>query len=506
MTTANKIDSNSTGLSIAYETQVIGVLPGTPIWYPLEPNTYSDFGPTIKTTPRNPITVTRQQKKGTTTDLDAAAGWNQDVTQNNMTRHLQSFFFAALREKPTTQPMNSAAIVLTAVDSILGYEAAAGLGIFVANDLLLASGFGVTANNGLKVVSTASGTAVVTVPASAVEASPPAASGLKKVGVQFPSGDISFALNGNLSRIVSASNALAQLELIPGEWVYVGSDTTTHVSATQFGFARVSVVTAGYLELDKTDWTPAVDAGTGKTIQIYNGDLLRTEEDPANQKRFTGTLERSLSNAGTGAQAQYVIGAVANTMALNMPGQNKVTVDLSYMGIDGPYRDGATGIMPGTRLPLVSTDAYNTSSDFSRIKMSIVDPTTSKVSPLFAYVTDLTLNISNNVTSNKALGILGAFDMSAGIFAFTGKATAYFGDVDSLLAVRNNTSVTLDIVLVKNNSGMLFDVPLVTLGGALLAVEADKAITVPLDITGAESVFNHTTVYQNFLYLPSAAG
>lgn len=499
----NKIDSNVTGLRIAYETS-IGVLPVTPVWYPLEPNSYADFGPTITTTPRNPINPSRQRKKGMVTDLDASSGFNQDLTQTNMTRHMQSFFFAEMREKATTESLNDPKVPITSVDDITGYAAASGLDAFDVDDLVLASGFGMTANNGVKLVLAATALAL-DVAGVVDEIAPPTAAKIEKVGHQFAAGDITFSVNGNLSRMNSTASALDVLGLIPGEWVFVGGDLVAETSATQKGWARASVITPAYIEFDKTDWEPAVDAAAGKTIHVYIGNLLRTEDDVALQKRFTGTMERTLGDAGAGQQAEYVSGCCANTMTVNMPQADKITIDLGYVATDASSRDGATGLMAGDRPELISTDAFNTSSDFSRIKLSVVDPTDSNVTPLFAFLLDLTLNVSNNVTPNKALGVLGAFDTSAGMFTADGTMTAYFVDTGSVLAVRNNTDVTLDVVMAKNNAAMVFDIPLISLGNGILQVEADQSITVPLDLGGSQSKFGHTMVYQNFPYVPDAA-
>ena len=59
----NKIDSNVTGLAYAEEAS-IGVLPGSPVFYSLEPNSYNPTGAEIKTVARNPINPSRQRKKG----------------------------------------------------------------------------------------------------------------------------------------------------------------------------------------------------------------------------------------------------------------------------------------------------------------------------------------------------------------------------------------------------------------------------------------------------------
>ncbi len=498
----NKIDSNAAGLRIAYEEE-IGVLPEDPIFYPLEPNSYSDFGPTITTVARAPISQTRQRKKGFVTDLDATAGFSQDLTQNNLTRHLQGFFFAAIREKATTAPMNGAAIPITSVAAGTGYNAAAGLGIFAAGNLIKASGFIGAANNGLKLLTAAAAGALM-VAGAVAEAAPPLTAKIEKVGHQFAAGDISFALNGNLQRMVSAANQIGQLGLIPGEWVFIGGDSAATLSNVK-GWARASIITAGYVEFDKTDFTAVVDAAAAKTYQVFVGSLLRTEDDPSLQVRRTGTLERTLGNAGAGIQAEYVSGACANTLAVNMPQADKITMDLGFVATDGYSRSGAQGLIEGTRPNEESTDAFNTSSDFSRIKLSVVDATQSNVIPLFAYLLDLNLNISNNVSPNKALGKLGAFDTTAGMFTADGSLTAYFVDTGSTLAVRNSTDVTLDIIIAKNNGGMVFDLPLISLGNGVVSVEVDQPITIPLDMMAAQSKFGHTMVYQNFAYVPSIA-
>ena len=92
-----------------------------------------------------------------------AGGLKQDLTQSGLTRLLQGFMFADLREKTSTIPMNGAAIALTGVTAADDtYAAASGLGGYLAGDLVLGSGFDQAGNNGLKLVaSSTAGTVVV---------------------------------------------------------------------------------------------------------------------------------------------------------------------------------------------------------------------------------------------------------------------------------------------------------------------------------------------------------
>jgi len=505
---ANKIDSNITGLRFAEELS-LKVLPGSPVWYPLEPNSYSDFGGQISTVARAPINPSRQRKKGVTTDLDASGGFNQDLTLTNMTRLMQAFMFADMREKKRTNGLNAVADTISSVTSGTKTFALSGGGVgFKLGHLVKASDFATAANNGVfTVASDALATSVVVVEAVASEASPPAAASLAIVGFQFPSADVQISMNGSLVRLVSVATNMTTLGLIPGEWIYLGGDAVGTTFATNKGFARISTIAATYLEFDKITWTGAIaEVGTGKTIRVFYGDVLRNESNPALIKRRTLQLERTLGDDGSGTQSEYLVGAVANEFTINIAQADKVTVDLSYVALDNEQRTGVQGVKAGSRPTLVDSAAFNTSSDFSRIKLSLVSATDPAPLPLFAFATEMNLSIKNGITPNKAIGVLGAFDTSAGTFEVGGSMTAYFASVQAAQAVRNNSDVTLDVVMLKKNGAILFDIPLLSLGDGRLAVEKDQPITLPLETNAAESKFGNTLLFQFFNYLPDAAG
>jgi len=505
---ADKLDSNITGLRFAEES-ALRVLPGTggvnAVWYPLEPNSYKDLGGQISTIARNPINASRQRKKGVTTDLDAGGGFVQDLTMNNTTRLLQGFFFADAREKPNTTPLNTAKVTVSSAVAVTKKYAATGMPAFKVGALVMASGFGVVGNNGIKTVSAITAADVTIVEALTDEATPPAAAKLETIGHVFGAGAVSMALNGGLARMNITGVDATTLGLIPGEWVYLGGDLTAETFPLSFGFARINVIAAGYIEFDKTDWTPVVEAGTGLSVRMFTGLIIKNEFVPSLIKRRTYQVERTLGNDANGVMSEYLVGAVPNELTLNLPMADKITADMTFVAMDNEQRNGTVGVKAGTRMTLPASNAFNTSNDFSRIKLASVSETNSKPVPLFAFATEMTITINNNVSPNKALGVLGAFDTTTGTFDVGGKITAYFNSIEAVQAVRNNGDITLDMALVKDNTGLLLDIPLLSLGDGRLAVEQDTAIMVPLENMAAESKYGHTLLFQSFPYLPTKA-
>jgi len=65
---------------------------------------------------------------------------------------------------------------------------------------------------------------------------------------------------------------------------------------------------------------------------------------------------------------------VANEFTLNIPQSDKLNADLKFIACDNTQRSGDVGdlIKVGTRVPALGEDAYNTSSNIYRIKLSVV--------------------------------------------------------------------------------------------------------------------------------------
>lgn len=591
MAALQKIDSNVTGLRYAVE-QSIGVLPTAPVWIPLEPNGYSDFGGQLTTIARNPINAGRQRKKGVVTDLDASGGFGTDVTQENMQQVLESFMFAQLRTKGEsivgnvdgiaddyhlanrqvdtatvggsggtgytvgdvltiaggTATVAATLTVLTApggvvatvevtqagqysveptlIDNVVTGGTGSGADIditmnsinsYASTDLVFAKNFSNVANNGLKTVSALNADGIsLEVSETLVDETPPFNATISKVGTQASAGDVDVDVAGTFPALTSTTLDFTSLGLIPGEWVFIGGDSVllAFTNAVNNGYKRVRSVTTNRLEFDKSSTTMVTEASTSETIQIFFGRVLKNESDPALQNRQTVQLERSLGTPDDAEpsqiQAEYLPGSVANEFALNIPTADKMTADLTFVSLNNTQIDGPTALKTGSRPTLVESDAFNTSSDFNRIKMNIHSDTNENPDALFAFITDLTLTINNNVTPNKAVGVLGAFEVTAGQFIVSGSLTAYFSNVAAVQAVRDNSDVTVDFHLTKANAGISVDIPLIALGEGRLNVEQDAPITLPLSLdaaTGAkiDTALDHTLLMVFFDYLPDAA-
>lgn len=498
-----KIDSNETSAYYAEETS-IGTLPVSPIWYPLEPNSYDDFGGELSLLARNPINASRQRKKGSITDLDAGGGFNQDFTQSNLQDLLQGLMFADFRSKGEAE--------VTAVTS--GAFVVEDATIFPTNGLIFASGFSLPENNGLFVVTGNAGSPETEVTVSGLSAeTPPAGARISLVGFTTAAGVIDVDASGSLPVLTGVPATFANM-LIPGEWIFVGGDSgAAFGTEANNGFKRVKSVSGTDVTIGLSQTNMETEANTTHSVRIFFGRVLKNELGSL-IKRRSYTIQRQLGAPDTGnlaaIQSEYIRGAFLNEFTLNIEQADKINADLSFVAIDHKQRTASDGLLGGTYKPLIEADAFNTSSDFSMLRMNVIDPANENPDPLFAYLSSLSISFNNNVTPNKAIGILGAFDVTAGVFEVSGEATAYFTTVEAVQAVRNNANVEINMAVVKENAGFVLDLPLIGLGGSRLDISENDPITIPLNMDAATAAKidpnrDYTAMWVFFDYLPDLA-
>jgi len=511
MAAVNKIDSNVVSLAYAVEDS-IGVI-GSPTWYQLNPNSYDDFGGEITTVSANPINPSRQRNKGVTTDLDASGGFNHNWNFHALLDLFQGAFFADTREKGT-ESVTAVDVDTTNPDE---YEVASTTG-FLVGSLIKGFGFTNSANNALNAVTAVTTDASVEVAdGQLVDETPPANAIIKVVGHQFAADDLNIVVSGDLPTITrDGSFDFTTLGLVAGQWIYIGGDTATtqfsSSSGANNGYKRVRSVSATEIVLDKSETTMVAETlSGGETIQIFFGDVIKNETGTDIVRR-TYHFERLLGapdDASTDVQSEVLTGTVINEVTFNIPQADLASIDFSLIATDAVQYEAGNELQSSVEEFFSATD-FNTSSDIRRIRMALVSDTDEDPTALFAYVTEAEITINNNVSPNKAVGVLGAFDVTAGTFEVGGSVTAYFSSVTATKAVRNNSSVTIDVMLIKDNQGMILDLPLISLGNGRLEVEQDEPVTLPLDTNAARgrdvnTNLDHTLLITEFWYLPTAA-
>lgn len=522
MTAVNKIDSNVTGLRVAKETSY-GAITGTPVWYELEPNSYSDFGGNITTVARETINNSRSRLKGVTTDVESTGGFESDLTQTSTAELLEGLFYAAYAKKAErfNNHVSPGAVITDASASADDFTFTTG-DTFRAGDLVFASGFTNAGNNGLLVADAVSDATSLSVTSQLVDEVPPSTAKLVTVGFEFDAGDATISADGSSSfpTLVTeeAGKDLTQLGVTPGEFVYIGGDGATEkfTTAANNGWARVRSVTAHAMTFDKTDSAVMVteaDAGDALQVRIFFG---RTAQNKVGSDivRTSYQLERKLGAPDdsdlTQIQSEYITGAILNEFTLNLPTADKVTTEMTFVGKDTEHRAGSLGVKAGTRPTCDCSDAFNGSSHITRFRLSPVSTADSYTASTFAFVMEGSISINNNNNRNQAIGTLGSFDSSAGTFEVSAEVTAYFQNISTLESVRNNDDVSLDIAMVQDNAGMVIDLPLLTLSGGLAQVELNEPVKLPLTVDAAQattvdSAYTHTAKICVFDYLPDAA-
>lgn len=481
-----RVLTNNISLSYVIETS-LGV-PDTSGWKQVEPNGVNQFGATITTVARNPISNRRQRRKGTVTDLDAAVEFEADLTRDAFEDFIEGFVFAnftnddlVFRGADTTATPGYTIPSATAAQAAKLQFTSGG-----PISLISAKGYANDANNGLKPLAAdvamtdteiqVAGLVVETAPSNAV---------VEIAGIRAEAGDLALSVSSGVGTLSSGNNAAVNnidfttLGLTVGQIIHVGGLTSANQFGStsagdgtrSFGYARVTAIAAGSLTLDKLDSTlvasDGTDDGNGGTLiptDLLFGQFLRNV--PVDDAEF---IERSfhfeaafpnLEVPGPGDEYEYAEGQFCNQVQFNLPLTDKATATFGFIGTDAqpPTTTRLTGAS-SPRLPL-HTAAFNTSADFLRLRVQQLDET-----GLSTDFKSVTLTLNNNVSPEKVLGQLGAKFLNTGNFEVDLEAQLLFTNSAVSSAVRNNETVTMDFGL-KNDDGALFvDIPAMTLGG-----------------------------------------
>lgn len=478
-------DTNSTSLSVCRECEPTVLTP----WLNMQPNEISSFSPEIGVTARNPISADRNNRKGTITSLAASPSFTQDTMMDGIRYFGDAFVYSIWKGQPVAGKLPTAT-------TSTGYTVPTGP-IVAAGTLVFAAGWANAANNGLKVVTSGSTATEIKVAGLVAETATVAAV-LHIVGVRAAAGDVAVDADGNLT---ATTLDFTTLGLTVGQHVQVGGTATVNrfANAADYGIARVEAIAAGKLTLGNTNMQFVADTGTGKQIDLYFGSFARNVGvNDADFLRTRFTMEARYNTSPV--LYEYARDCYSNTLALSFPNEDKSTMELGFVGkdIEAPT---STRKLGASWTDMAQTTAFNTASDFARLRLVDVDPLGMSV-----FFKDTTINIDNGATPETVIGNLGAAFVNLGNFTVTLDTETVMVGGAVLAAIRANTTVSLTMGLRNDDGGFVVDLPSMTLGDGTKNLAVDEKVK----ITTSGAVFKddrlgYSMSISLFGYLPPDA-
>lgn len=317
---------------------------------------------------------------------------------------------------------------------------------FVAGQVILASGFTNSANNGVFVAQAGTTATAVVAPAApglVDEAVPPGTARLKAVGVQGEAGDIVATASG----LTSTTLNFTTLGLSVGQFVKIGGAAagTQFATAANNGFARVTSIAANALGLDELPTGWGADTGATKTIQILVPDFIKN-----GVTMLTATIERGFM-AHVPPTYLVGVGMHVDQMKLNMGLKDIIKGEFSFRGLSSPLP--STTSLDDTPMDETTDPVMTANVDVTRVTL---DGATA-VGPNWLQSVELTLN--NNLRAIDAIGSDTAVDIAAGECAVSLKTEVIFGDKTSVDAFLAGTPLRASFAMKKAGRGVIIHFP-----------------------------------------------
>lgn len=339
-----------------------------------------------------------------------------------------------------------------------------------AGHLIRSTGFANANNNTVRKVTSATATTIV-VGASILtdEAAPPAGARIKVVGFEGASGDITATASG----LASTTLDFTTLGLSVGQWIKIGGSATSNQFATTAcnGWARITAIAAHALTLDNlpSGWT--TDTGTGKTIRVFFGDLIK------NGTTLYGlSIERSF--LGQAAPTHIIQrGMCGNSLRLDFASERIITGAVEFIGLSGSQGTSANG---STYAAAPTGTAMAANASVGRIAeggVTVASPN---------WVRTAGISLANNLRTQTAVGTVGAVGIGMGECEVTVSLESYFGSNALYQKLLAGTPTSVNLRSTQNSQAVIADVPRLTLtDGSPNAAGKNQDVT--LGLTGRAS-------------------
>ena len=268
------------------------------------------------------------------------------------------------------------------------------------------------------------------------------------------------AVSGSPDSFTDSANGFITAGLKAGQWI----KTSAFTNANNNGYFQILTIAAGTItvkgEMALVNESAAVGRGI-KGCSLRNGTTL---------KSFS--LEVAFADV---TKFKSFTGMRVNTLAMNLTVGEILSGVLGFMG-KSAVLGGAT-IGTGGPVAAPTNDVLNTVSNVPFIMEGGITFT--------GKLKEFSLNLNNNLRTQKAVGTLGSVGVGSGRAVVTGKIVAYFegaaGDFYSKYLIGTETSISFRITDAAGNPYILTLPRIKLTKGDLTAGAADQDVMASLD-------------------------
>lgn len=430
------------------------------------------FTPTRVTS--NEIRADRQVTDQILTDLAAAGNVGIELSFAAFDDFIEAALQGTWASKPSITVVTSDTEISDVSTTTL--TVASGGASFKAGHLTLLSNFSTPADNGLFRVSSSSGTTIV-YPASSftTQGTVNVGAAVRVVGFMGASGDLTATATG----LGSTSLDFTTLGLNVGEWVKIGGDATIDKFATAScnGWARISAIAATALTFDVLPVGWSTDSGTSQTIQVFTGDFVK---NGTTQRAFS--FERQQQDI-TAPSYELFKGMQIDAMSLSFKSASIITGSFDATGLSATA--GTSRASGATDVAAPAYPVLNAASNVGELFEGGAPVSAS-------FIEQIDIDLKNNLARETGVGTLGAINVRDGEIGISGTLSAYFGDLEFLSKVLNDTPTSIMVRTGRsdgNRESLLFDIPQVKLSGTA-PVSAKNASRM---FSGSYDAYRHPT-------------
>lgn len=298
------------------------------------------------------------------------------------------------------------------------------------------------------------------------------------------SGEIVLTIANNDALFDNARGGAVSTVLTAGMWVKIaGFDAAANANNV---WARIKAVdtVARTLTFDAQTGMIA-DAMAAERLELYYGDHVENGVEAVEDHSFA--LERRFEDQ-VEVLRELFLGMALNNFNLALAPQAIATGAVTFFGFSSAVQVETASAHVGTVPPaLYETEpldaeaaqnaVYNTSSNVGRLGRGI-DPVDSAG---VNFVLEASIEITNNLRRQEAVGVFGASGIGVGEVGVTGTLRTYFDNKEILDIILTNSETSLDISLVDvTGRAMLFDMPRIKFsGGAPDVPGKNQDVTIP---------------------------